>query len=83
MEIKSIFSSKTFWINLFLFVLSVTALVEPDLLTTLGIEGATEAKILKIAGVITAIVNLFLRYLTNSAVSIKSVNKDDILGGTK
>lgn len=71
MKTKSIFKSKTFYVNLIMAILSFTALISPDLLTALGIDST---KALTIIASITALLNIVLRMLTNTAVAINPPN---------
>lgn len=66
---KSIFKSKTFWVNLIMALLSIGAVISPDLLSALGIDST---KALTIIAAITAILNMFLRLITNTGIEIKS-----------
>lgn len=63
---KSIFASKTFWINLIMAIVAFTATLSPDLLTALGINSA---KALTIIASVTAVLNIVLRALTSTAVT--------------
>lgn len=71
MKTKSLFKSKTFWINLIMAILSFTALISPDLLTALGVDST---KALTIITSITALLNIVLRMLTNTGVAINPPN---------
>lgn len=68
---KPIYLSKTFWVNFILAILAVIALISPELLVLLGIN-STQA--LSVLTAVTGVLNIFLRLLTDSAVSLK-INK--------
>lgn len=57
---KSIFASKTFWVNAITILLAIFAITDPAAI------GINPAHFLWAAGVL----NIFLRYLTNQPVSI-------------
>ena len=63
---KSIFSSKTFWINLIMAIIAFSATISPDFLTALGLNST---KVLTIVATVTAILNIILRTLTTTAVT--------------
>ena len=65
MKTKSLFASKTFWVNFIMTILAIATIISPDLLTTLGIDSL---KALKIIAAITGVLNIILRLLTNTAI---------------
>ena len=68
---KPIFQSKTFWVNFIMALVSVGAVISPELLSVLGIDST---KALTIIASITAILNVFLRLLTNTGIELKKQN---------
>lgn len=74
MKTKSIFRSKTLWINLIMAVISFSAVLSPNLLTALGIDSTRALTI--IAG-ITGLLNIVLRMITNTGVALSV--PDDIM----
>ncbi len=68
---KSIFASKTFWVNLIMAILAVAATLSPDLLTTLGINSQ---KALTIIAAVTGFLNIILRFLTSKAIGTPTPN---------
>ena len=83
-QYKSIFASKTMWINLIAGILASATYINPELLTAIGFAHGTETKVLTAIGAITAILNIILRSLNGSPVSIapnaanNTVNKTSI-----
>lgn len=74
METKSIFKSRTMWFNIAMGVLSITTLINPELLVGLGITAAaTQSSVLGI----TAVVNMILRSMTNTAIVSPSVKAEE------
>jgi uncharacterized membrane protein len=67
METKSIFSSKVFWLNLIIGIISVLGLVNPELLSAIGIKDPVQ--FMTIVGAVTAILNVILRFLTNQPIT--------------
>ena len=63
---KSIFSSKTFWLNLIMGALAILTLLDPTVLGAFGVAEAKQGDALKIVGVITAVLNIFLRLIFNT-----------------
>ena len=72
---KSIFKSKTFWLNLLASVVSTLVVVDPELLTIFGVAPEKQVKILGIIGLVTGLANKVLRVMTNSAVSVPGLKK--------
>lgn len=66
---KTIFQSKTFWVNFIMALISIGAVISPELLTILGLDST---KALTIIAAITAVLNMFLRLITNTGIEIKS-----------
>lgn len=69
-EVKSIFASKTFWMNALALILSVAVLVDPQVLSLIGIAPEKQIQVMAAIGALTAILNKILRMITNSAVSV-------------
>lgn len=67
---KSIFKSKTFWVNFIAGVISILTMINPELLGIFGISPDKEATVLKAIGAIVALLNVILRIFTNQAVSL-------------
>lgn len=67
--VKSIYLSKTFWFNVLMGVLAVTAELNPELLTILGFPPEKQHSILTIVGAFTAMANIFLRKATSTPVT--------------
>lgn len=84
MEMKSLFKSKTFWVNAAAFIVAVLALINEDLLTQLGIPATVQKQVMAIVGFIFAAANIYLRIYTTTAIQTpqrlrKSLtNKNDI-----
>jgi hypothetical protein len=73
---KSILSSKTFWVNLIAGVVGATVYINPELLGALGIPQETQEKILRILGlVVMPVLNFILRLMTNQPVSVPGITK--------
>ena len=66
MKTKSLLASKTFWVNIIMAILAVCATIKPDLLDSLGINSA---KVMTVIIAITGLLNIFLRVLTNTAIT--------------
>ncbi len=81
METKSIFRSRTFWVNVIPMFLAVIALIDPDLLTVFGIIGLNQTKALIILAFITSLLNIVLRSLTNTIVSFNPPKKLPLIIG--
>lgn len=68
---KSIFKSKTMWLNLITGILSVVALINPELLGAFGLTAEQQHKILTGVGFLVAVLNMILRMNTTQPVGIK------------
>ena len=80
---KTIFQSKTFWFNVLLGLLGVSTLVGANELTSIGIDGILQNRILAALGVFNILGNIVLRAATNTAIQpIKPFRKKPI-GGTE
>lgn len=77
-ETKSIFASKTFWLNAIAGILATLTLINPELLSAFGISAGNEQKVLTGIGAITALLNIVLRSLNGAPVSL-TPNKDNAL----
>jgi uncharacterized membrane protein len=69
---KSIFASKTMWLNLIVAIVAILAFVNPELLTAIGVEEARQKDVLTLVGTVTALLNLVLRAITNKGLTINS-----------
>ena len=76
---KKWYQSKTIWANIIAGLLSLIALFDATTLALLGIENTT--KYLGILGLITTVVNLILRAITNKGIGNEN-SGTDIGGGT-
>ena len=68
-KVKSVFASKTLWINGIMAVLGVLAYANPEMMGIFGITPDNQAKVLPILASVTAILNMALRFLTTGEVS--------------
>ena len=78
MEDKSIIKSKTFWFNITMATVAIASEINPELLTALGFAPETHHKIMTITGALVAFVNIYLRSVTNTSVTVKKSVKTDI-----
>lgn len=69
-KVKSIFASKTIWVNGIVAILAFAAYVNPSLLTMLGIDATNQAKVLPALATITGILNVVLRTLNGAPISL-------------
>jgi hypothetical protein len=69
-QTKSIFASKTFWVNLIAGILSAVVYINPELLSALGLDESNQHKILTGIGALVAILNIVLRSLNGAPVSL-------------
>ena len=70
MESKSIFKSKTFWVNVIAGVIATATLISPEYLAQLGIAEDKQVAVLTSVGTVTAILNVILRAITSAPVTI-------------
>lgn len=77
METKSIFKSKTMWMNFILIVTAVILLINPTVLTSFGILPDSQANVLTLLGFFGAVLNIILRFLTTGSVSINPTKNSD------
>lgn len=75
MESKSILKSKTFWVNLIAGVLAVAAGVNHDYLSKLGLTPEAQGTVLTAVGAVVAILNIALRTITSTEVTLPSKKK--------
>lgn len=69
---KSVFKSKTIWMNAILAVVSIIALINPEFLTAVGIDASNQQKVITLLGTVAAILNLFLRFITSDGLQLSS-----------
>lgn len=62
---KSIFASKTFWLNVIMGLLAIIVLVDPSILAIFGVD---PIKGMTIVGFVTAILNVLLRTITSQGI---------------
>ena len=67
---KSIFKSKTFWVNTIAGLVAVIALINPEFLNIFVSDENQKMKLLTIIGTLTAILNILLRAITTKPVRI-------------
>lgn len=70
MDTKSIFTSKTFWLNLCAFIIAAATYIDPELLTYIGVDPTLQMTLMKLVGTAVALANLGLRMLTNKPVTV-------------
>lgn len=68
---KSIFKSKTMWLNAIMALVAVAAFINPELLTALGFSTENQQSVLTIVGTITALLNIVLRMATTKPLKFK------------
>lgn len=76
METKSIFKSKIFVLNAVVALLAILDIITPDLLNVFELTLSTQHKIMALIALFVGVLNIFLRTITNSAVTFKS--NDDL-----
>lgn len=76
METKSIFKSKIFVLNAIVALLAILDIITPDLLNVFELSLPTQHKIMTLIALFVGVLNIFLRTITNSAVTFKS--NDDL-----
>lgn len=69
METKSIFKSKTFWVNAIAGLLAMLSLFSHDYLSTLGLGEDLQSKVLSTIGAITTVLNIVLRFISNTPIT--------------
>lgn len=77
MKTKSIFQSKTFWLNLIVGVLAIIALIDPTILIAFGIPEASQMQVMQVVGVIVAVLNLILRMITGQPIALNANKASD------
>lgn len=78
MQTKSILTSKTFWANLIVGILTILGLFNPELLTLLGIANPIQFMAI-VVGLVMPILNIILRLLTNQPITPIGKKKQDSL----
>ena len=66
---KSIFQSKTFWVNVATGIIGATTLLTSSELTKLGISEVHQNQILFALGGVSTIANIYLRAISSTAVT--------------
>lgn len=69
---KSIWKSKTIWLNLIMGLLAIIALINPEILTVFGLSPEAQHNALTIIATVTAVLNLILRMISGTAVTMDS-----------
>lgn len=69
-QTKTIFKSKTFWLNLILGILAIIALIDPTILIAFGIPEASQMQVMQVVGIIAAVLNIILRLITGQPVTV-------------
>lgn len=64
-EVKSVWASKTLWLNIISFVLGVVVLAEQSPLF------ADKAQVLTVLASVNALLNLVLRFISNNPITFK------------
>jgi len=77
---KSIFHSKTFWVNAIATILSIITLIDPSFISVFVVDEHRQTKLLVAIGAITGVLNIILRSLTNQSVTYKK-KKDELTLG--
>lgn len=75
MKTKSIFQSKIFWLNIIVGLLAAVDIITPEALNILGLELATQHKLMGALGLLVAVLNIILRSITTSAATFKKESK--------
>jgi len=70
MDTKSIFMSKTFWLNVCAFIVAAATYIDPELLSYIGVDPSLQMKLMKLVATAVAIANLCLRMGTKTAVTV-------------
>lgn len=73
---KKIYQSKTVWLNIIVGIIAIATLVNPELLSALGIDESRQKDVLTLVGTVTAIANLLLRVVTNKGLTMGSNNPE-------
>ena len=72
---KKTTQSKTMWLNGIVLALSVAELIEPNILTALGVPPSGHERVLTLVGVGVAIANIYLRSITTTSVEMPKMKK--------
>ncbi len=70
---KSIFKSKTFWVNTIAVILSIITIIDPEFISIFVTDENRKVQLLTIIGAITGILNIILRSITSTSVRIKKI----------
>lgn len=70
-NVKSIFASKTLWLNAIMGILAIAAIIDPAFLSSFGVGAENQVKVLEVIGAVTAVLNIVLRMVTNQPVTLK------------
>jgi hypothetical protein len=73
---KSIFKSKTFWVNTAVGAIAVYELITNDLLTALGIPKEMRPRVMELGAFGVAVLNIWLRTRTTQPIKTK---KDSLI----
>ena len=74
-EVKSIFKSKTLWFNVTVALIGAAASISAPDIADLGLSAVASAWILKACGFVAFIGNVYLRSVTNVAVTTPLTKK--------
>ena len=69
METKNILQSKTFWLNVIASLMAILSIFDPALLQNFGLGGDAQTKALSIIGAVTTILNIALRFVSNTPIT--------------
>jgi len=75
MKTKSILKSKTFWVNIIVGLLAFIDIIAPETLNVFELDLKTQHKIMAVLAIVVGGLNIVLRSITNTAVSVKKNKK--------